>query len=103
MTEKNRKLLRSRLEKSAKRLVKLLEIDAPASVIANEMTLLIERSTMAYGPIVLACFARSLTAKLRSCCGMCRVCAAEIPPTTDVCERCDAKEDEAETILDAET
>jgi len=76
---------------SAKRLVKLIELQAPVALICSEIALLARRATVMWGAMVWQQIGQQLTTDCRHCVQRCIYCGAETPPTADMCEACDHK------------
>lgn len=82
---------RERLKSSLGRLLKLMEMNAPAEVIGREMALFIPRVVAVYGATVMAAMGRAMIAREQKLAGFCSYCTGEPNPTAlydDICEAC---------------
>lgn len=82
---------------NAKRVVKLLELRAPAEIVASDVATLLKRLTVRYGPALWTALGNSMTTTLRNANDLCGnpQCWNELEPGTDnsVCAGCEFKEE----------
>lgn len=105
MSEKEKKFkeeYKSRLLLSAKRLVKMLEINAPEIVMAREIGMLVERGIAVCGPQILTHVEQSLLRSMWLSSGLCMFCGKERGNDKHMCDACITEAEEIEKEFEAE-
>lgn len=89
---------RDRLHCCSERLLRLIDHHAPACILANDVSMIIDAAMLCCGDDLFKNLGRKMAANVRRSMAICQNCDAPIPVVLShhpLCEHCDAKEEEA--------